>query len=68
MQKHSNNGFIHDSLAVDAIVEWETPIVTPAQRAAFGALRSDPSLVVTTATADEWDSAVARQKELNANS
>lgn len=62
-----NGGFIHDSQAVDAIVEWEAPIVTSIQRAAFGALRSNPSLVVTTATQDEWDNAVARHKEMIAN-
>lgn len=62
-----NNGFIHDSQAVDAIVEWAPPVVTSIQRAAFGALRSNPSLVVTNATQDEWDSAVARHKEMIAN-
>lgn len=67
MQKHLNNGFIHDSQAVDAIVEWAPPVVTSIQRAAFGALRSNPGLVVSTATQDEWDSAVTRQKEITAN-
>ena len=64
---HINGGFIHDSQAVDAIVEWEAPVITSIQRAAFGALRSNPGLVVSTATQDEWDSAVARQKEMIAN-
>lgn len=62
-----NGGFIHDSQAVDAIVEWAPPVVSSIQRAAFGALRNDPSLVVSIATQDEWDSAVARQKEITAN-
>lgn len=62
-----NGGFIHDSQAVDSIVEWEAPIVTKDQRAAFGALRNVPGLVVSTATQDEWNNAVARQKEMIAN-
>lgn len=65
MQKLLNNGFIHDSLAPDPIVEWETPVVTHTQRAAFGALREVPGLVVSEATQAEWDAAVARQNELN---
>lgn len=65
MQKLLNNGFIHDSLAPDPIVEWETPVVTQEQRAAFGALREVPGLVVSEATQDEWNAAVSRQNELN---
>ena len=64
MQKLLNSGFIHDSLAPDPIIEWETPIVTKGQRAAFGALREVPGLVVSYATQAEWDAAVARQKDL----
>ena len=62
-----NGGFIRDSQAVDAIVEWEAPKVTPIQRAAFGALRNVPGLVVSTATQEEWNDAVARHKEMIAN-
>ena len=62
-----NNGFIHDSQAVDAIVEWEAPIVTSIQRAAFGALRDNPSLVVSSVSIEEWNDAVARHKEMIAN-
>lgn len=59
-----NNGFIKDSLAPDPIIEWETPIVTKEQRAAFGALREVPGLVVSAATQDEWNAAVSRQNDL----
>lgn len=62
-----NNGFIHDSLAPDPIVEWETPVVTKEQRAAFGALRTPPGLVVSSASIEEWEQAVARHKEMIAN-
>ena len=67
MQKLLNNGFIHDSLAPDPIVEWETPAVTHTQRAAFGALRSTPGLVVSSASIEEWEEAVARHKQMIAN-
>lgn len=59
-----NNGFIKDSLAPDPIIEWETPIVTQEQRAAFGALREAPGLVVSYASQDDWNTAVSRQNEL----
>ena len=59
-----NSGFIHDSLAPDPIIEWETPIVTQEQRAAFGALREVPGLVVSNVSQDEWDAAVSRQNDL----
>ena len=59
-----NTGFIHNSLAPDPIIEWKTPIVTQEQRAAFGALREVPGLVVSSASQEEWDAAVSRQNEL----
>lgn len=63
----ANTGFISDSQAVVPIVEWEAVEVTQVQRAAFGALRTDPKLLVTVASQDEWDDAQARFKESLAN-
>lgn len=62
-----NSGLIADSLAPEPLIEWQPVEVTPIQRAAFGAMRPTPGLVVSTATEAEWLQARKEFREAAAN-